>query len=309
MILHKMKRVLVGLIPVVLLCGCSKADSAAVVAASPPGKTIAVPTTDAEGPGKPASVRTAGDKASQTARKTAAPSVPAKAADRNDQPKVDSPIEEPVEKPRDLGPPLVDDEKALKKLDPAQPVWIDARQKQVIMVGETCRASYPLEFFTTTPGREYEAVTVVRVKPSIVHAGLLAVGAKAGSPAKFRPEYSPPTGTEIAIEVRWKDKQGKVQHAPAQQWVRSIKTKKPLDINWVFAGSRMQKDEETGRQYYLGDSGDFISVLNLPTSVLDLPIRSASDIDSRTFEGFVDNMPPERTPVTIVLKPKLGEKR
>jgi hypothetical protein len=217
-------------------------------------------------------------------------------------------IVEETEKPRDLGPPLVDDLKSLKKLDPVQPVWIDAKQKQVVMVGETCRASYPLEFFTTTPGREYEAVTVVRVKPSIVHAGLLAVGAKPGSTVKFRPKYTPPTGTEIVIEVRWKDKQGKLKQAPAQQWVRNIKTKKPLDVNWVFAGSGLHKDEDTGREYYLGDSGDFISVLNLPTSVLDVPIPGSSDIESRTFEGFVDNMPPENTPVTIVLKPKVGEK-
>ena len=143
------------------------------------------------------------------------------------------------------------------------------------------------------------------VKPNLIHAGLLAVGAKPGTPAKFEPKYVPPTGTEVQIEVRWKDKAGKVQTAPAQQWIRDIKTKKAMEVNWVFAGSGFRKDPETGRDRYLADSGDFISVLNLPTATLDIPIASTSALESRSYEGFVANMPPQGTPVTIVLKPKL----
>jgi hypothetical protein len=218
------------------------------------------------------------------------------------------PVEEPVAKPKDLGPLLVDDVKGLTKLDKVQPVWIDKTQKQVVLQGETCKAQYLLEFFATLPDRGYESVVTVRVKPSIVHAGLLAVGAKPGSPAQFRPKYVPPSGTEVAIEVRWKDKQGTLQKAPAQQWIRNVKTKKAMDVNWVFAGSSIYKDEETGRKYYQGDSGDFISVLNLPTAVLDVPLKGSSELESRSFEGFVENMPPEGTPVTIVLMPKATEK-
>ena len=216
----------------------------------------------------------------------------------------DTADDEAPPKPRDLGPPMVDDINTLKKLDPAQPVWLDPKKKQVVLVGEVCKATYPLEFFATLRGRDYESVVVVDVKPSIVHAGLLAVGAKPGHPARFEPKFEPPTGTEIEIGVRWKDKNGKRQQARAQEWIRNIKTKKVPDINWVFAGSGFWVDETSGKKMYQGDSGDFISVLNLPTATLDLPVRSFSAIESRLFEGNPDRLPPEGTPVTIILTPK-----
>ncbi len=212
-------------------------------------------------------------------------------------------LEQVSEKPRDLGPPLVDQPKALVRLDPEQPVWVDKQHKHVVMQGEVCRAGYPLEFFATYSNRSYEAVVSVNVKPSIVHAGLLAVGAVAGHPAQFQPSFIPPTGTEVAIEVCWKDAKGKVQSSPAQNWIRNIKTKKALDSNWVFAGSLFVTDDATGKKYYQADSGELICVLSLPTAMLDLPIRNLGALEARSFEAFEEHLPPPGTPVTILLKP------
>jgi hypothetical protein len=218
--------------------------------------------------------------------------------------------EEEVQPPKkvDLGQPLVDNMDDLKKLDANSPAWIDVKNKQVVLLGESCKATYMLEFLATSRAKDYESVLVVDTKPSIIHPALLALGAVPGHPVKFEPEYSPPTGTEILIELRWKDNSGKVQSTPAQNWVRNAETKKALDVNWVFAGSALWKDPETGKNTYLADHGDFICVLNLPTAMLDLPIRSGGGLESRQFEGFVENMPPAHTPVTIFLKPKLEKK-
>jgi hypothetical protein len=207
--------------------------------------------------------------------------------------------------PRDLGSPLVDNVKGLTRLDPVLPIWLDGQRKQVVFLAETCRADYPLEFFVTFRDRGYESCLVTDVKPSLVHAGLLAAGAKPGKPVQFDPVYAPPTGTPIQIEVRWKDKDGKLHTAPAQQWIRNVKTRKAMDVNWVFAGSGFGKDPQTQRSVYWGDGGDFIAVLNLPTATLDIPVESSSALESRTYEGFVDNIPPKGTPVTVVLKPVL----
>jgi hypothetical protein len=201
--------------------------------------------------------------------------------------------------------PLVDNMADLTKIDHCSPAWIDKKNKTVVLVGETCQASYPLEFFATLPDRDYESVVVVTTPPYIVHAALIVLGAKPGHPVKFEPKFEPATGTEVGIEVRWKDKDGKVKNAPAQQWIRNIQTKKALDTNWVFAGSILRKDPQTGKEDYLANHGDFVSVLNLPMSTLDLPIRSTGAMESRLFEGFIENMPPAKTPVTIIFKPKV----
>jgi hypothetical protein len=217
-------------------------------------------------------------------------------------------IEEIQEKPRDLGQPLVEHPENLHHLDPDQPLWIDRVSRHVVLLGEVCRAGYPLEFFATYSTKSYEAVVAVNVTPSKVHAALLLAGAEAGHPVQFQPEFVPPSGTEIAIEVRWKDASGKVQSSPAQDWVRNIQTKKALETNWVFGGSILTADEGSGKPHYLADSGDFICLLNLPTAMLDLPIRSYARLEARLFEAFEEHLPPAGTPTTLVLKPILPAK-
>jgi len=220
------------------------------------------------------------------------------------KPAADAPDEPSTPKPRDLGPPLVDQADALRKLDRDSPVWLDPKQKEVVLLGEVCQPKYPLEFFATYPMRSYESILSVQVKPSTVHAALLALGARPGHPARLEPKFEAASGSEISIEVRWKDKDGRRQQARAQDWIRDVKTKKPMDLNWVFAGSALWRDESTGKSVYLADSaGDFISVLNLPHAMLDLPIRSAGAINARLFEVFAERLPPAHTPVTVILKP------
>lgn len=282
----------------VALCGCPAAEQKPGVSAPPkqpvaaaePADRSQAQSKDVETPVKP---RPTTDSAEAPSKEPLSERAPVEE------------IEAESQKPRDLGPPLVDDVARLRRLAPDQPVWVDPVQKHVVLQGEVCQAGYPLEFFATYSNRAYEAVVSVNVQPSIVHAGLLAVGAVPGHPARFQPEFEPPTGTEIAIEVRWKDEKGKVQSAPAQQWIRNIKTRKPLEMNWVFAGSMFVKDEATGKEYYQADSGELICVLSLPTAMLDLPIRSYGALEARSFEAFEENLPPAGTPVTIVLKPIL----
>jgi hypothetical protein len=204
-----------------------------------------------------------------------------------------------------LGPPLVENAAQLKRLDPEAPLWIDPKQKQVVFQGEVCKADYPLEFFCTTtyPDRAYESVVVTDVKPWMVHGALRAAGAVEGHPTQFTPNLVAATGTEIAIDLHWKDKAGTLHSARAQDWIRNTRTKKPLDVNWVFGGSRFQVDQQTGQKHYLADDGDFICVLNSPDGMLDLPIESASALEARLFESNLENLPPSGTALTLVLRP------
>ena len=207
--------------------------------------------------------------------------------------------------PANLGEPLVDAPNELKRLDASSPAWIDKKNKQVVLIGSVCKADYPLEFFATYPDRGYESVVVIYTKPSVIHAGLLALGARPGKPVQYKPAFVPASGAEVAIDVAWRDRNGKPQKTRAQQWIRDIKTRKPLDVNWVFAGSVWWQDKGTGARSYLADRGDFISVTSVPTATLDLPIESDTALESRSFEGCAERLPAPGTPVTLMLKPKV----
>ena len=223
---------------------------------------------------------------------------------------------EPAAKPRDLGSPLVDNLKDLKQLG-KYAAWLDPKNKQVVLVGETCKADYPLEFFITTKTRAYESVLVIdgdrRAEGQMsvfrnIQLALILCGAKPGHPSYYKDDKTTvATGDEIAIEVRWKDKEGKIQRADARSWIRDVKTKKPPANRWVFAGSRFSDDGEGG-QRFAADGGEFVCVLNNPMAMLDLPLVSAGAIEDRTFEANREKLPEPGTPVTIVLTPQIKAK-
>jgi hypothetical protein len=226
------------------------------------------------------------------------------------------PAADAAPKPRDLGPPLVDTVKDLKQLE-KYPLWLDAKNKRVVLVGESCKADYPLEFFITTKQRSYESVLVVDAdrhgdaKASLfqnVQLALILCGAKPGHPAYYKDDKTTvATGDEIAIEVRWKNKEGKTETTDARNWIRDVKSKKPPEKTWVFAGSRIVDDGEGGKRF-MADGGEFVCVLNNPMAMLDLPVVSASAIEDRSFEANLEKLPPAGTPVTIILARKVKPK-
>ncbi|MGQ9564636.1 MAG: YdjY domain-containing protein [Thermogutta sp.] len=205
-----------------------------------------------------------------------------------------------------LGPPLVDNPERLQRLHPEFPIWLDAEARALVMVGRVCQREAPLELFACLKNfKEHESVVSINTRAYIVHAGLLALGLEPGHPVQFYPEYRPATGPEVDIFVVWKDADGKIQRRPAQDWVRDVNTKQAMSSSWIFTGSQIAKDEDTGEQYYYADStGELICVSNFPSAVLDLPIRSTDSNESLLFEAFTENIPPLGTPVTVILTPK-----
>ena len=189
-------------------------------------------------------------------------------------------------------------------------LWIDVKNKMVVVDGEIALRRGQLEMFACPKGtKEHESVVAVRSKAQYVHAGLLAIGAKTGKPVQFEPKYIPASGTKIDVWVLWKDKEGKNQRVRAQDWIRNGKTGKQMVYDWVFAGSGFWKDPSDGRQFYYGDAGDFICVSNFPSATLDLPIESSQANTSLMFEAYTERIPPRGTPVRLVLQPKTSKKQ
>lgn len=189
-----------------------------------------------------------------------------------------------------------------KKLPKPDEVWIDADKKLVYVDGYVSLREGYLEMFACLEGtKEHESVVAVRSSAATVHAALISIGAKPGSPVQYRPKFRPPSGDVINIDVLWLDQKGKVQKSRAQDWVREVKSKKPMKQVWVFAGSGFYTDPDTGKRYYTAEGGDFICVSNFTTATLDVPIESSKNADGLLFEANPDKTPELGTPVRLVL--------
>lgn len=201
--------------------------------------------------------------------------------------------------------PRYPDPPGAKRLHPQYDVWLDPKAKEVILMGQVVLREGPLELFACLANsKEHESIVAVETKAYIVHAALMVLKAEPGTPVRFDPEFQPPTGTEIEIFVEWTDAQGKKHRQPARNWIQDVETKKPMAHRFVFAGSGFYEDEKTGKRYYLAEEGDLICVSNFATAMIDVAARSSQANAALQFQAFTENIPPVKTPVKIVLKPK-----
>ncbi len=173
-----------------------------------------------------------------------------------------------------------------------------------MLAGTIVRREGYLEVFACLKGtKEHETIVAVQTEAKVVHAGLLFIGAEQGRPVRFEPEYRPATGQIIEVTVHWTDPQGKRRAARAQDFIRNVRTRKPLEHPWVFAGSAFWESPDTGERYYLAEGGELICVSNFPSALLDLPIESTDTNEELLYEAFTENIPPVGTEVALVLRP------
>jgi hypothetical protein len=180
----------------------------------------------------------------------------------------------------------------------------------VLVTAEVCLREGQLEqLMCRKQTKEHEAILTADVDARHIHAALIAAGAKEGSPVRFVPKYQPASGTTIKVSVQYKDKDKEVT-APAQSWIKNAKDNKPLQSDWVFAGSRFVKNPlDDGKEYYLANDGDIICISNFETALLDLPIKSPKDNADLIFVANSEGIPPLGTKVVVVLEPVLEAKK
>lgn len=248
----------------------------------------------------------------------------AQAQDAGDTPATPAPL--PVS-PAAGGPPVDADEEgaelSFERVDPEELVakafeapegavqlskkgrlWVDKKGGQVFVDGYVAMTRGMLEMFACPAGtKEHESVVAVLARSRDVHTALLAVGAQSGTPVKYVPKFVPPTGQAIQIWVMWFDKEGKLHKKDAREWIFKTGTKKTMQENWVFAGSQFWKDPATGESHYEADSGDMICVSNFGSAMLDVPVLSSKENASLQYSAAEGNVPPEMTPVRLVMIP------
>lgn len=110
----------------------------------------------------------------------------------------------------------------LAPLNPQETVLLDAAGKRLLLKGEICLREGQLEMLACLKRtKEHESILSVDAKAQTVHAGLLALGLEPGKPVQHVPDFKPPTGPVIEIQLFWDDEAGNVQRMPAQKWVRN----------------------------------------------------------------------------------------
>jgi hypothetical protein len=183
---------------------------------------------------------------------------------------------------------------------------VQGDRRRVLVSGEVCLRKGPLEVFLCRKGtKEHESIVSADVDARSIHTALVTAKAEPGSPVRFEPRYRPARGSVIKVSVEY-NRRGRKVTVPAQSWVRDGRTGKPMQVDWVFAGSHLVSNplDRNGPKIYLAnEEGAIISVSNFESSVLDLPVKSSKDDAELSYEAFTEHIPPEGTKVVVVLEP------
>ena len=183
-------------------------------------------------------------------------------------------------------------------------LWIDAKNKRVILDGYVAMTDGPLEMFACPEGtKEHESIIGTLARSKEVHAALLAVGAMRGTPVEFLPKFVPATGQRIRLWVCYRDEDGNFKAVDGRRWVKKANTGKQMEPDWVFSGSGFWKDPESGKEYYRADSGDMICVSNFNSAMMDVPVASSAEAGDLLYLPFTERIPPQGTPLRLVLIP------
>jgi hypothetical protein len=196
-------------------------------------------------------------------------------------------------------------DEGVRKKEIAKNVFLEIQggKRRVLVNAYVCQRKVRLEQLLCKKfTKEHEAILAADVDARHIHAALLAAGAEPGSPVRFQP-YRPAHGTRIKVLLQYRAGD-KTMTVPAQKWVRHVKTKKDMEYDWVFAGSRFSPPPEKGLPpLYEANIGDVICVSNFETAMLDIPVASTKEDDDLEYEAHTERIPALETPVVVILEP------
>lgn len=199
-------------------------------------------------------------------------------------------------------PPPPEPDQSWKSL--GKDLWFDPARRELVILSQVVLREGPLEHLLCLKGtKEHESILATSAEARAIHAGLLLTKAVPDHPVRFQPKFEPPAGSKIRIELKWLDDKKKPQSAMARTMVRNFKTNKPIEIDWVFGGSLIVEDPRTKKPFYAATEGDYFTVANFSSAILDLPVPSSASDAERQFEAYTPNVPPLGTWVWMHLSP------
>lgn len=204
-------------------------------------------------------------------------------------------------------------------------VTINVQERWVDVEGSVCLHRGTLELVACTKGtKEHESIVAIEAKPMHLHAALLLLGAKPGSPATRQQLGDqaerwfdvPPSGGPVDVFLVLKDSEGRLVEHPISEFIapsnkrsgHSASADKPAKFpthTFLFAGSVLYGDGPGPRRYLSDESGNVISLSTFGDELLCLPAIHSQDAEALLWQVNATNLPAVGANVTLRLRPQL----
>lgn len=219
---------------------------------------------------------------------------------------------------------------ALAPLQPADRVQMsdglsaDRTRGEIVVDARIATREGWLEQLVCTSGtREHESLLAVAVKPSLIHAALLFVGAQPGAPGSWREEqdaggawgvaYTPPAGAAVEVLVRYRGDSGE-REEPLCEWIRGareeggklVEQRFPCD-EFVFAGSQIRPNPPSlgaGEHYVADYTGSIVGLVTFGDEMIAFRevIPDRVDVAPSVWTANTPRIPPEGSKVQLVIR-------
>lgn len=180
-------------------------------------------------------------------------------------------------------------------------VVLDAAAGQITMPARVNMQEGLIEVFACTPqGKLHESTLVVDVDPLHVQLALLTLDLEYGRVLEHQGEARRPEGDPVRVWVEWGDGDAR-QRWRAEDLIWNGPAERTMEhVEWVFAGSKV-----INGTFMATVEGQLITTYRDPFTVLDNPLDAGAD--DTVYFSYPDRLPPEGTPVTLILEDARGE--
>ena len=181
-------------------------------------------------------------------------------------------------------------------------IRIDWNAREVLVDGQVILREGPIELFACSPRtREHESIVLVSARPLHIFQAMGLIGLTPGHPPRVdieREIFEGARGEPVEVLVRYA-LDGKSREEPIEHWMQRADGSPLEPQDWVFAGGLTNEEGH----YVTDHEGTVVAVVDFATSLVALPQRHSDRNDELWLAPATKNIPPLKTPVTLVLRP------
>ena len=222
--------------------------------------------------------------------------------------------------PREAPPlkPVVTQAVASKPIELPGGILVDREAGEVVVPAfVSIDAGWLEQVVCSRNTRDHEAILVVDVLPSQVHAALVLLGLTPGTPGHWRFEETAdenrprvrrikPVGDRIRVGIRRITEDPRVTE-PISEWIVNAEDDGAfIEQPWVFGGSTFFRPRPDAPELYAADqSGSLVGLVTFGDEVIGLEgvLSDQVDVDAAMWAVRTEVVPEPGTRVDLVLRP------